>query len=329
MIRLDGAARVFLTGGTGFFGRALLRYLLAKAERGDAVPEVTLLSRSPSNFEQAYPEFRSISWLHLAGGDVQSLSSMRHLGYFTHVLHAATDSTFGPRLSPIDRYDQIVAGTRNVLEFARLSGVRRFLLTSSGGVYGPQPEGAHQIPEGWNGIPDPLDPGQAYSIAKRAAEHLTALYHAAYGIETVVARCFAFVGQDLPLDVHFAIGNFIQNALHADVIRVKGTGAPVRSYMDQEDLAHWLWVMLDRGIANRAYNVGSDEAISLLDLAYLVRSVVAPTKEVLVEGNPEANLERNYYVPSILRAKEELGLRLVFSLEDSILRAAKPHLAAK
>ena len=130
-------------------------------------------------------------------------------------------------------------------------GIRRFLLTSSGGVYGPQPPDMKYMPESHNGMPDPLNPAHAYSVAKRCAEHLCALYRDQHGLEPVIARCFAFVGRDLPLDVHFAIGNFIRDALYSREIVVSGDGSAIRSYMDQRDLAAWL-LGLDRARTGRA-----------------------------------------------------------------------------
>jgi len=142
-----------------------------------------------------------------------------------------------------------------MLDFARKHCVPRFLLTSSGGVYGQQPANMGKILETYNGMPDPLNPVNAYSIAKRCAEHLCALYQEAYGIETVVARCFAFVGPDMPLDAHFAIGNFIRDALWRNCISVSGDGTPLRSYMYQDDLAHWLHVLLYRGQSGQALSL--------------------------------------------------------------------------
>ena len=316
----EGGGRVFVTGGTGFFGRALLRYLTAKEDGGGKVPLVTVLSRAPERFLTEYPEFNGRAWLSFEKGDTSELSLLPDLGAFTHVLHAATDSTRGPQMSPLDRYDQIVTGTRMALDFARKSRAKRFLLTSSGGVYGPQPEDMQEISEDWHAIPDPLNPYQAYSMAKRAAEHLTTIYSHAFNIETVIARCFAFVGEDLPLDAHFAIGNFIRDALHGDAIHVNGNGSPLRSYMYQGDLAHWLWVMLDRGADNRAYNVGSDQPTSILDLAVRVRDLLAPEKPILMGGGADGHQGRNRYIPSIIRAKEELGLTVDTPLSDAILR---------
>lgn len=313
---------LFLTGGTGFFGKALLRHWLARAACGDAVPEVTLLSRSPQTFVVRHPEFGGLRWLRLVEGDVMHQDTLPRGLRCSHVLHAAADSTAGPKLSPIQRYDQIVDGTRNMLDFARQAGARRFLLTSSGGVYGLQPVELERIPESYSGMPDPLDPAHAYSVAKRAAEHLCALYRDAYNVETVVARCFAFIGPDLPLDVHFAIGNFIRDAVQRREIVVKGDGTPTRSYLEQGDLARWLLVMLERGRSGAAYNVGSDEAISIGDLGRLVAEIVAPGLPVRVLGQPQPDNFRNRYVPDIGLARSELGLRPTVNLRDAVASTA-------
>lgn len=305
---------VFVTGGTGFFGKALLRQWPHDVN-------LTLLSRDPTHFRAVHGNLLTGRNVHLVRGDIL-LPNTLPKGDYTHILHAATDSTFGPQLSPLQRYTQIVDGTRNLLNFAIMHRISRFLLTSSGGVYGPQTQSVLQIPEDYNGMPDPLNPHNAYSIAKRCAEHLCALYKERYDLEVVIARCFAFVGRDLPLDVHFAIGNFIRDALASSEISVGGDGTPVRSYMDQRDLADWLIALLAYGRAGQAYNVGSDVEISIAELAHLVRDIIAPNKSVRIAGVPSDNNFRNRYVPSIAKARVELGLELSFSLETSIREAA-------
>ena len=262
-------------------------------------------------------------------GDVCVSRSLPIGSAFSHVLHAATDSTNGPQLTPLQRYDQIVNGTRNLLDFAVICGAKRFLLTSSGAVYGPQPPHLERIPEDWLGMPDPLNPSNAYGIAKRAAEHLCTLYGQNYGLQTIIARCFAFVGPDLPLDVHFAIGNFIRDALWRDEITVSGDGSPLRSYLDQRDLAQWLMTLLDHGKAGQAYNVGSDQAISIAEIAHLVRRIVAPSKSVHILSATNVSNGRNIYVPSIQRAKEELNLEVKISLEEAIQGTTKVYINCK
>lgn len=322
---MDTRNHILLTGGTGFFGKALLRHWSGQAQCGHPVPQVTVLSRDPQRFARQHPQLANQPWLHLVQGDVGDAASLPRAADFTHVLHAAADSTTGPQLTPQQRFDQIVNGTRNLLDLAVACGARRFLLTSSGGVYGAQPADVERIPETCLTMPDPLNPANAYSVAKRTAEHLCALYAQSHGIETVIARCFAFVGPDLPLDVHFAIGNFIRDALYADAVRVQGDGSPLRSYMDQRDLAHWITVLLMQGRSGQAYNVGSDHALSIRDVAHTVRDLLAPAKPVQVAGVANPGAPRNRYVPCVDKACDELGLRTTIGLEEAIRFAAKAH----
>jgi len=317
---------LLLTGGTGFFGRALLRLLLSsEALPALAGESIVVLSRNPERFLAAYPEFVAPGTLSFHRGDIQDRSSLPWDQAFSHVLHAATDSTVGPRLTPLQRFDQILACTTNILDLAVTTGTRRFMLTSSGGIYGPQPADLEAFPEDWPGSPSLAEPATAYSQAKRAAEHLCALYREAHGLETVIARCFAFVGPDLPLDVHFAIGNFIRDALTAEAITVAGDGTPLRTYLDQRDLAHWLWTLLLQGKDGETYNVGSDQVISIAELAHLVRDLLAPGKPVRILGTHQPAAARNRYVPSIAKIQALHGLRVSVPLAESIIRAASAH----
>jgi UDP-glucuronate decarboxylase len=315
---------ILLTGGTGFFGKALLRHLLAANHAGQAIPQITLLSRDPLDFQARHPDLSRLPGLRCVAADILEADSLPQGLRYSHVLHAAADSTQGPRLSPRQRFNQIVDGTRHILDYARTCGAKRFLLTSSGAVYGAQPADLDSLPEDWPGAPDPMEPELTYGNAKRAAEALCAAYFQEFGLETVIARCFSFVGQDLPLDVHFAIGNFIRDALQSEAITVHGDGSPVRSYLDQSDLAHWLLAILDRGHGGQAYNVGSNQAITIAALAHQVRDMLAPGKPVRINESAP-NGPRNRYVPCITKSEQELGLRVTVDLADAIRAAATSH----
>jgi dTDP-glucose 4,6-dehydratase len=314
---------VFVTGGTGFFGKALLRYWSAGNNGPFANARFTFLSRDPARFNSAHGELLGKLNVRLVQGDIQVAHTLPEDEY-THILHAATDSTTGPSLTPLQRFEQIAEGTRNVLNLALRCGKPRLLLTSSGGVYGGISHFKNGVPEDFTGIPDPLSAENAYSIAKRQAEHLCALYENSYGLEFVIARCFTFFGEDLPLDAHFAIGNFVRNALAGEDIVILGDGAPVRSYMDQRDLAHWLSTLLFRAQVGRAYNVGSGEAVSIADLAQRIAHIAPgrrPNIRILKRTIEGQSAHRNFYLPDISRAREELGLRPEFHLDEMIRHA--------
>jgi dTDP-glucose 4,6-dehydratase len=312
--------RILLTGGTGFFGRALLRHLLASGI--DPGTHISILSRQPDRFRAAHPDLVGGDQISFVQGDIQDRDSLPWHQSFTHVLHAATDSTLGPSLTPLQRFNQIVDGTRHIIDLTVATGATRFLLTSSGGIYGHQPADLEAIPEDWSGGPALDVAATAYSQAKRAAEHICALYRDAHGLETVIARCFAFVGPDLPRDAHFAIGNFIRDALEAEVITVAGDGTPLRTYLDQRDLARWLWLLLMEGHDGEAYNIGSDHVISIADLASLVRDLLAPNKPVVILGQNQGMAAHNRYVPSIYKIRKDHGIKQEYSLESAIAHVA-------
>ena len=314
-------AKLLITGGTGFFGRALLRYLDSEWRLNGLLPfyQITVVTRSHASFRKKYPLLADLSWLDWHEGNLLNPDTLPQHDMYHYILHAASYSTDAAASTPLQRYRQIVDGTENMLKFAVKSGAHRFLLTSSGSGYGPQPVEMKAISETYNAMPDPLRPINAYGVAKRQAEHLCALYGHQYGLETVIARCFAFVGEDLPRDAHFAIGNFIRDALERPEITVIGNGIPIRTYMHQSDLAHWLITILKLGVSGNAYNVGSDEAISIADAAYLVRDILSPNKQVYVLRKPIADyVFRDRYVPDVSKAKMDLGLEITVPLEQAI-----------
>ena len=312
---------ILLTGGTGFFGRALIRHYLFHSL--DSSSTLTILSRNPVDFVNQYPSLSASPNISLVQGDIMSPLTLPCDKQYTHVIHAATDSTLGPSLQPLVRYNQIVEGTKNLLQFAVDNSVQKFLLTSSGGVYGPQPTSLSTLDESFLGSPPLSDPSAAYSHGKRAAEHLCTLYHDSFGLEYIIARCFAFIGQDLPFNVHFAIGNLIFDSLYEDVITIKGDGMPIRSYLDQRDLALWLWTLLFSDSNGEVYNIGSDHAISILQLAHTVRDLLSPGKEIVVLGKSNASTYRNRYVPDIHKINHHFGLQPSYTLAESIKEAAR------
>ena len=317
--------RIFVTGGTGFFGLWLLSaFKLLHACETDI--QVTVLSRNPGGFLKKNPAFDSQAWLSFIQGDVKSFSLEG--ARFDYLVHAATDTSAQAQVDPLAIFDDVSLGSRRVFEFAKISGVRRMLVTSSGAVYGAAPHGVDHISENASFACQPNTPTSAYGEGKRVMEFLASAYFQKYGIETSIARCFAFVGPGLPLDTHFAIGNFISDALHKESLRVKGDGRAIRSYLYGADLAVWLLRLLTEAKPAAVYNVGSDSAINMKDLAQLVAATLAPEKPVHIASESGIdNPQRSMYVPSIERAQTELNLRVWTSLEEAIRHTAAYYLA--
>ncbi len=318
-------ARIFLTGGTGFFGCWLLETLLWANDTHQLDASVVVLTRDRRAFERKVPHLARHRAVSIHDGDVRTCTFPA--GPFSHVVHAATESrAVDGQRDRMALFETIVDGTRRTLEMARRTGARRFLLTSSGAVYGRQPSELSHVPEDFPGAPDAADPANVYAEGKRAAELLSAL-HADADLQPTIARCFAFVGPYLPLDMHFAVGNFIRDALGGGPIQVSGDGTPYRSYLYAADLAVWLWTILLRGEPLRAYNVGSETVISIADLARLVARVAGGGASVRIAGTPRPGAPAARYVPSTARARAELGLDVTVELENAIVRSADWHRA--
>ncbi len=304
--RIDNP-QVFLTGGTGFFGKSILSLFL----RG-FLPEVslTILSRNPDRFLEEYPEFRGMDRVEFLAGDVRDFSFPDRR--FDSVIHAATPTAVLPQG---ETRDIILRGNERVLAFAKHCGAQKLLLTSSGAVYGIQPPELERVPENF-----PCSPVTEYGIAKLEAERMCL----ESGIPTVIARCFAFTGAYLDRNAHFAIGNFIRDCLAGQDIVIQGDGTPFRSYLHADDLTEWLFTLLFRGNPGQAYNVGSDRAVSIRELAETVRLVLGTENQVRVLKKAEPGVKPSRYVPDISKARKELGLSVKIGLEEAIRQSLRP-----
>lgn len=300
--KLLAGKRIFLAGGTGLFGK----WLLTALQETDA--ELVLLSRDPEVFRKSFPMVYSMA-VEFVKGDVRDFEFPK--GHFDYCIHAATPVVSDDLSNAEDELTSIIVkGTERVLEFARSADVGRMLYVSSGAVYGVQPPELECIPETF-----PCNPVTAYGKGKLQAERCCV----GSGLDCVIARCFAFVGPQMPLDAKFAIGNFIGNCLRNEPIVIKGDGTAIRSYMYSTDLAEWLLTLLVKGSKGEAYNVGSDNAISISDLAHKVRTVLSAENpvEIKVKSRLDGRLPSRY-IPSIRKAKKLLSLELRVVLEKAI-----------
>lgn len=308
---------IFISGGTGFVGSWLLESLLFAIEDKERNIKVTVLTRSHGAFKAKASNLANDPNLRFIEGDICNFNFPT--GHFDYIIHAATDSSTGlDRTNPLLMFDTIVKGTRRILDFATKCRAHKFLYISSGAIYGKQPTNITHISEYYLGAPSPNDSRSVYGEGKRAAELLCELYAQKFGFEAKIARCFAFVGPYLPLDAHFAIGNFIHDGLQGKPIMVKGDGTPIRSYLYAADLAIWLWTILLKGKSSFPYNVGSESEVSIKSLAEIISPLFKLKQDVIISTKTINNKLPERYIPSIKRAKEELHLRQKVGLKDSI-----------
>jgi len=304
-----------MTGGTGFVGRWLLESFVWANEKLGLNAAIGVLTRNPERFKKKAGSLASNRAVHLYKGDIRSFSFPK--GKFEFVIHAATENESDS--DPLDVYEANVEGTRRMLDFASSHGTRKFLFTSSGAVYGKQPENLLRIQENYAGAPRATEIHSAYGQSKRISEFYCAHYARKYDMEIKIARCFTFLGPFLPLNINYAIGNFIRDAIAGDPIEVKTDHRVFRSYLYSADLAIWLWTILFEGRSCCPYNTGSAESVTVLNVAKQVARACGPQARIrMMSKTRSSRVER--YVPDVRLARKELGLRQTIDLQEGIRR---------
>lgn len=314
--------RLLITGGTGFFGTWLLETLAAANKTHDLALQATIVSRNPDAYRSRLRhlgENPTFTWL---AGSTQDFPCPAHRHDLLLHLATHTSAHLGQTDARLMLWEKL-AGIRHVVDMARRTGIRRALVASSGAVYGRQPATLAHIPETYCGAPDPMDPASAYGNGKRLMEQYCALDD---DLDVVVARCFSFVGPHLPLDGRFAIGNFIRDALSGGPITLCSDGTPVRSYLYAGDLVVWLLTLLVNGEGRTVYNVGSDYAITLSELAKRISRQTGNTPIQVLQTPGDGPSER--YVPCTARARLRTGLRVFTDLDTAIRQTLDWHLGS-
>ena len=213
------------------------------------------------------------------------------------VMHLAT--TAADRTSPDsikEMTSTILDGTEHVLNECRRVGVKRLLFASSGAVYG-----TGQTDHCTEDSLAPLGavPRTEYGEAKLRAEALCLKS----GVPTIIARGFAFFGKYFPLDGPYAISSFLKSAKTGLPIDVRSPET-VRSYLDARDLVAGLWALLLRGRPGEAYNLGSDQAITMHELAEQIAAHYGVSVQF---GANAAAVSADIYVPSIVKIQGHTG----------------------
>jgi len=315
--------KIFITGGTGFFGCWLLETIKWLNENKQLNISATILTRNYKKFLNKAPHLAKYPFFNFVEGDITSFKFF-YDNYHSLIHFAATNAeeTYHGE-DELKKFITIACGTKRVLEFAKMNNIKNILLTSSGAIYSNQPDNTSNISEDSHGAPYTTDINAALGHGKRIAEFLCSYYAQKYKLKIKIARCFSFVGPYLQLDIHYAIGNFIRDALSGGPIIIQGNGTPIRVAFRRVDLMIWLITILAKGNSVYPYNVGSDDAIDIKNLAYLIAKCCKCNINVVIQKQIKFNKYKNFYVPSIQRAKDELGLKVYTNLKDSIQKTLR------
>ena len=306
-----------ITGGSGFIGTWLTLSWVHAHKKFGGNGRLLVTSRNSASNKHLIDSVHPSAPVTYLDSDIRELViPPRFLDSF--LVHAAT-----PASDELNRSDPnlmlsiIVDGQKQLLRESIRVNVRRFLFLSSGAVYGPQALDLPNLSEERFSALGNSSSIAAYSEGKRIAEELGTRASIDSGLQFVTARLFAFLAPYLPLDTHFAAGNFLSQATSNSKITIKSGGGSQRTYQYASDMLSWLWTLLIRGQVGDAYNVGSDQEISILGLAQTIQNQVAPRVELEVLGvDTLENVSR--YVPSIEKMKNEFGVTNHVALDSAI-----------
>lgn len=307
-------ATLLVIGGTGFFGKSILDVFQRGGLSAWGISRIIAMSRNAERLQDEAPHLLD-ERISLVSADIGSIQTLPKAEF---VIHAAASTDAAAYLSrPLVERANILAAVHNYCRLApTFHRHSKILYVSSGAVYGTQPPDLLNVSEDFV-IEDPLaipEGKRDYAIAKRDSENAFRKLGNA-GLQVAIARCFAFVGPWLPLDKHFAIGNFLRDAMLGQTIKVNATFPVFRSYLHADDLVRWLMAIAEHATSEcLCFNVGSDRAVSMGDLARIIASEFG--LEVSVPDEERNRVDR--YVPAIEKAKDLLGLEVSIDLEDAI-----------
>ncbi len=312
--------KVLVTGGAGFIGSHLAEALHA---RGDEVWALDDLSTgSLDNLEG----LRDAGRFHFIEGSVMNADLVQGLVDQVDVVYHLA-AAVGVRFvleNPLRSLLTNIRGTENVLEAAHRSNSKKVILFSSSEVYGkgtkvPFTEDQDRL----------LGPTQvlrwSYATSKSVDEYLALAYYQERQLPTVVVRCFNTCGPRQSPHYGMVLPRFIQNALIGDPILVYGDGQQTRCFSYVGDVVRGTLLLADEPSAEgEVFNIGTDEEVSVLDLAQRVKRIAKSESEIdfvpfeQIYGSRFEDMQRR--VPDLNKIRAYVGYEPRCSL-DTLLEA--------
>ncbi len=319
--------KYLVTGGAGFIGSNLVRYLL-ESDHEALVTNLDALTYAGNLDSLAGTEEDGrYTFVH---GDICDASVVRETMHGVDVvLNLAAESHVDRSIlsdAPFVRTN--VMGTQTLLAAALEVGGRRFVQVSTDEVYGELPwfdpedveRFAHRFTE-----QTPVAPRSPYSATKAAADHLALAYHATHGLDVVVTRCsnnygpYQFPEKLIPL--------MITHALEDRPLPVYGDGLYVRDWIHVRDHCRGLIAAADRGEAGAVYNFGGNAERTNLSVVRAVLSLLGKPEDRIERVTDRPGHDRRYAIDAS-RAEAELGWTPdVVSFEEGLADTVEWYLA--
>jgi nucleoside-diphosphate-sugar epimerase len=303
---------VFLTGGLGFIGGALLRRLV---DHNHVVVFDNAWRQSPD--AAALTEHPHVT---LVEGDILDPGALtRAMAGCDVVVHLAAIAGVSSYYKlPLRTMEVNLIGTHNVLNAAHALGpLRRFVYFSTSEIFGPLTWRAGRDTPTRQGHPE--DRRWTYAISKLAAEKLVQSHHWQHGLPAVILRPFNIYG---PGQIgEGAIQRFATRALRGDALEVTGDGLQIRSWCFIDDMIDAIELVLNHDPAvGRAYNIGNPRStITILNLAERIRDLTGSASAIVFV--PHVGVDIDLRVPDITQAREDLGFEPKVGLDDGLRRA--------
>lgn len=315
---------VFISGGTGILGTWLLELMTVLNERHDFGLKVTVFSRSARTFAGRWPHLGNLSWIHWQEGDIRHLTELpRDVRYIIHAAALTDRRLFASQPTAVAEVNGL--GTLRILRAAHLlEDVQKFVLLSSGLIYGAQPWELPRIDEKFTGPLRSNAVSSVYAESKRYAEVVAQCAISESKLPVVTLRPFAFVGPYQSLQLPWAVTDFIRDSFNGGPIRIMGDGGTVRTIMYVSDYAYWVLAALANGRAREAYNVGSAEPVDLLTLARMITRFFSPVPEISTRVGQTGH-DRSRLVPDTAKIQETLGVTQTVSLEAALQKTIDWH----
>ena len=314
-------SNIVITGASGFIGKWLTFSWLYARQKLDGKGKILLNSRNLTGLSKLCKSFEAGREITYLESDIRTIAIPKTFNP-DFLVHAATPASAQlNKDDPSEMLSTIIDGQKQVLQQGMKSGVQNILFLSSGAVYGTQPPDMRLIKETYVGGPSLSSVASAYHEGKRVAELLGNISAEHGSLRFTTGRLFAFLAPYLPLNTHFAAGNFMSNALENRNIEINSDGQSVRSYQYGTDLCVFLWALLNRGQSGEAYNVGSDEPILISDLAMQIKEIVNPNIDVSFRKSDVKQISSRY-VPDISKITQNLKVQNRYGAADAIARTS-------